>query len=190
MAPASKEEGFPNVSDNKNAASAVSRRQAIAGMAAFTAACAALPGYASAMDTVTATGTAANKAGEKPVKVVWMIKRKHGVSVEKFRAAYRHHISLIEEHLGSTFTEYRLNFPNEAFGGIQELSANKGYISGPVPVDYDCITEMLCPNRAAYEEGLKIATTPGISELIDADENKFIDHETVITWLCDELKVI
>lgn len=165
----------------------ISRRRALGQMAALGAAYGLLAGCKS--EQIVAEGTAA-RGGEQAVKVVWMVKRKPGLSVAEFRDAYRHHVDLIVKHIGPTFTEYRLNFPNEAFGGIKELSANEGYISGPIPVDYDCITEMLCPDRAAYEEGLKIAVSPEVAPLLDADEGKFIDRGSVITWLGQELKVI
>lgn len=121
-------------------------------------------------------------------RVVWLVKRKEGITPEEFREHYKNHVPKIKEYLGHLTTDYRLTFIDEAYGGINEASSGE-YVAGAIPVEYDCVTTMTSIDRAAFDEGLRITQQPEVARILDEDEKKFIDHKSVITYFCDELQV-
>ena len=120
-------------------------------------------------------------------RVVWLVKRKPGLTPEEFREHYINHVPKIKKYLGHLTLEYSVSFINEAFGGINEASSGKGYIAGAIPAAYDCVTTMTAIDKAAFDEGLRITQQPEVAKILDEDENKFIDHKAVVTYFCDEV---
>jgi hypothetical protein len=121
---------------------------------------------------------------EKSFKVIYLVKRKAGMSREEFMERYLEHAPLVLKYLGQTLATYTLNFPYDADGGIGEFSAGGDYIPKKTASEYDCITEMTWPNRVAFDEGAKIYAQPEVAKIID--ESGFIEYKSVLTLYCSE----
>ena len=110
-------------------------------------------------------------------KVITFNKRKQGISHEQYREHYENsHAKLGEFYYGHLWTKYTRNYVKSASGG----SPAPGGGFGPIDLGYDCITEWIFPNRAAFEELLRIAADPAIGKTFFHDEGLFLDRKALV----------
>ncbi len=101
-------------------------------------------------------------------KVVLLMKRKPGLSLEAFRDYYeRNHAPLAKRLLGAFMLDYRRNYRS---GGISTENTD-----APDGEDFDVITEIWYKDKASMEAMWAHARKPEIAAQIDADGAKFMD---------------
>ena len=119
------------------------------------------------------------------VKLIFMLKRKPGLSKEQFRAHYESsHVELAHKYIGHLLTAYRRFYPTFA-----SLNPSNQPTSGPVPFEfeYDAITEMEVADEAAVLEMQRIFNDPVINPILAEDELKFLDREATVMMVVDEV---
>ncbi|KAL5045998.1 hypothetical protein BDW71DRAFT_182594 [Aspergillus fruticulosus] len=113
-----------------------------------------------------------------PFKALLYVTRKQGLTPSEFKTHYDTvHVPLIKSLAGDDFPicHRRLylarpepgednSYPVVALAGSQE------------DFDYDCITEMTFADEAAFKKFFGRRMEPGTKEIIDADEEKFVDR--------------
>lgn len=111
-------------------------------------------------------------------KVIWLMKRKKGITHEQFREHYeRSHVMLAHKYFGHLWTRYRRNYVKSTFGSG---SPAPGGGMGPIEWGYDCIAEWVFPNEENYKELFRIAADPIIGKEFFEDEGKFLDRKELI----------
>ncbi|KAL6229631.1 hypothetical protein BDW75DRAFT_235050 [Aspergillus navahoensis] len=113
-----------------------------------------------------------------PFKVLYYVARKPGLTPSEFKTHYDTvHMPLIKSLAGDDFPtcHRRLylarpepgednSYPVVAFAGLQDH------------FDYDCITEVTFEDEAAFKKFFGRRSEPGTKEIVDADEEKFVDR--------------
>jgi uncharacterized protein (TIGR02118 family) len=108
-------------------------------------------------------------------KVLAFLSRKPGVSREAFREYYEtRHVPLVNE-VAPRMQAYRRNYL--VFG--EPLSRSDDML------DFDVVTEMEFPDRAAFETWIAAFRAPGATERIAADEENFIDRSRIRTCVVE-----
>ena len=119
-----------------------------------------------------------------PIKILWMLKRKPGITPAQFREHYeRSHAAIARKHVGHLLLSYTRNYQTEAWGGTATDPA--GFRLRPF--DYDCITELVVADEAAFEEMGRIFGAPAASAELIADEHQFLDRDATVMLRCDEV---
>lgn len=120
------------------------------------------------------------------IRIMWLLRRKPGVSFEQFREHYENsHAVLGETYLGHLLLAYRRNYilPSESAGGgsavMSKMLASKAW-------DYDCITEWDLADEAAFEQVVATLSDPAIGTLFHDDEEHFLDRTSVRLIRCDQ----
>jgi hypothetical protein len=129
------------------------------------------------------------------VKVIWLLKRKDGITPEQFRNHYENsHVKMAHKYLGHLMIEYRRNYKGETWGGGVPTSASgedaKGGGFGPIDWEYDCIAEWVMPNQEALDEINRIFADPVIGKEFNQDEEHFLDRGSVLMFKCNEGDVV
>lgn len=110
-------------------------------------------------------------------KVIWLMKRLPGITHAQFREHYENsHAVMGQKYYGHLWLDYRRNYCTETLGGSPAPGGGFGQLDGA----YDCITEMIFRDEAAYEELLRIASDPAIGKAFLDDERKFLDTSKLI----------
>jgi hypothetical protein len=125
------------------------------------------------------------KRNKAMVKLIFLLKRKPGISKEQFREHYENtHVLLAHKYIGHLLTAYRRFFPTFA-----TLNPSNQPASGPVPIEfeYDAITEMEVADEAAVMEVQRIFNDPEISPILAEDERKFLDRESTVMLVVDHV---
>jgi hypothetical protein len=118
------------------------------------------------------------------VKVIWMLKRKPGITQAQFREHYeRSHAAIARKYIGHLLLSYKRNYQTEAWGGT--ASDSQGFRQRPF--QYDCITELLVADETAYEEMGRIFAEPGAAAELYEDELEFLDREASFMLRIDEV---
>jgi hypothetical protein len=120
--------------------------------------------------------------------VMWLLKRKPGISLEQFREHYEgSHAKLGKRYLGHLLLGYRRNYvlPAETAGGA---SAVMGKVLAAKAWDYDCMTEWDLADEAAFERVVAILSDPVIGKLFHDDEEHFLDRSSVRLIRCERLE--
>jgi hypothetical protein len=118
------------------------------------------------------------------IKVLWMLKRKPGITPAQFREHYeRSHAAIARKYVGHLLMSYTRNYQTEAWGGT--ASDPEGFRQRPF--DYDCITELVVADEAAYEEMGRIFGEPAAGAELIEDELKFLDRHATVMLRCDEV---
>jgi hypothetical protein len=118
------------------------------------------------------------------IKVLWMLKRKPGITPAQFREHYeRSHAAIARKYVGHLLLSYTRNYQTEAWGGT--ASDPDGFRQRPF--DYDCITELVVADEAAFEEMGRIFGEPAVGAELIEDELKFLDREATMMLRCDEV---
>ena len=116
-------------------------------------------------------------------KIVCLFKRKASLTHAEFRAYYEaSHVKLAHKHLGAFMADYRRNYIQDVFGIPTEDLA--GGVSG---FDYDCVTEIWFNSDEDYQEWMRAVGDPVIGGEFIEDEHNFIDRESFIMTICDEV---
>lgn len=116
-------------------------------------------------------------------KVLWLLKRKQGITHEEFREHFeREHAPLAMKHIGHLFVEYRRNYIDQTMGrsGVDEQGES---IYGPIEWGWDMISEWILPDAAAFAEIQKIMTGDVIRQF-HALEEKFLDRPAQVMLRC------
>jgi len=111
------------------------------------------------------------------IKMVILLSRKPGMSREDFIRHYETVHAVLAVKLVPGMTDYRRNFldvSKPAFGVTNEHPG------------FDCITEMVFPDRAAYERAFAEFSKPEVIEAIIQDEGKLFDRTRIRTYMVDE----
>jgi uncharacterized protein (TIGR02118 family) len=113
------------------------------------------------------------------VKMMFVIRRKPGISHSEFRDYYETHHAPLAVSLFPQVESYKRNYVIDG-----TLFGTTGLDSGPFT--YDVVTEMGFADQEAYEEFREVAARPEISARIAADEEMFMDRASVALFLVDE----
>ena len=117
------------------------------------------------------------------IKVIFLLKRKDGITHEQFRDHYeKSHSRLGQKYLGHLMLSYIRNYVGEARG-----ARNQG--TKPVAFNYDCVTEWIMPNEEALQEVYRIFADPAIGKEFYDDEERFLDRDAVISIRCKDTDV-
>lgn len=118
-------------------------------------------------------------------RVLWMLKRKDGISFEKFRDHFENgHAKLGHKYLGHLFLDYKRHYKAGTGGGGVPTNPG-GSALGEVDWPYDAIVEWVMPDEAAFEEILRIFADPEIGGIFYEDEEHFLDRDAVFLFKCD-----
>ena len=121
------------------------------------------------------------------IKIIWIIKRKLGVTPEEFRERYERHARLGQKLCGHLQTSYKRNYKLEILGGGTPTTHGEGATFGPIEWDYDVITEVCFANEDAYNQRNQIFADPVTARQFYEDEEDFLDRESVIMFRCEEV---
>ena len=112
-------------------------------------------------------------------KVMWLLKRKPGITLEQFRDHYENsHAILGKKYLGHLLVHYKRNYKTGIWGGGVPTE-DGGSSFGPREWDYDCIAEWGMPDEAAFDEIMRIFADPEIGKIFYEDEEHFLDRGSV-----------
>lgn len=115
-------------------------------------------------------------------KVIWLLKRKEGITLEQFREHYeRSHVALAHKYIGHLLTSYVRNYKVETAGGA--YFENDGFAA--FDWDYDVITEWTCPSEEAFNEIMALFLEPDIGREFYEDEFNFMDRDRTIMFKCE-----
>jgi hypothetical protein len=117
-------------------------------------------------------------------KVVWLLKRKDGMSHEAFRKHFEEsHVKLAQKYIGHLFAEYRRNYVTQIFDGGDPREPDGGF--APREWEYDLISEWGLHDEAAFAELNRIMADPEISRIFKEDEDKFVHRKSMAMIPCD-----
>lgn len=109
-------------------------------------------------------------------KVFGFLSKKEGITTQAFIDYYEnHHVPLICR-LAPTPNVYKRNY----------LSRGDELNRGDNAIDFDVVTELVFPDRAAYLEWRAALSKPGSGEQVVADEVKFLDRSRTMACIIDE----
>jgi hypothetical protein len=112
-------------------------------------------------------------------KVLWLLKRKPGISLEQFRDHYeRSHAILGQKYLGHLLIDYKRNYKVATAGGGVPTDPKGGGLAAQ-EWEYDCVTEWVMPDEQAFEEIMRLFADPVIGKIFHDDEENFLDRESV-----------
>ena len=110
-------------------------------------------------------------------KVLWLLKRKPGITFEQFRDHYENsHAVLGQKYLGHLMVAYKRNY---------DMGNAAGAEARPKASGYDCITEWVMPDARAFEESMRLLADPVIGKIFHDDEEHFLERESVRLVRCD-----
>jgi hypothetical protein len=116
-------------------------------------------------------------------KVIHLIKRKSHLTHEQFREHFeRSHAAMALKFCGHLFSEYRRNYVHVVMGGGDARLQGSGY--GPMEWQWDLLSEWILPREENLHEIYRIMESPGIKQLFQEDEDRFIDRKANVTMLC------
>ena len=118
-------------------------------------------------------------------KVLWLLKRKTGITLEQFRDHYENsHAILAQKYLGHLLVEYKRNYKTGTAGGGVPTDPHGNALAAQ-EWEYDCVAEWVMPNEEAFEEIMRIFADPVIGKVFHDDEEHFLDRESVFLVKCD-----
>src|SRR5579871_5374357 len=114
------------------------------------------------------------------LKIMWLIKRKKGISVEQFRKHFEtSHSPMALKYVGHLFLDYKRSYPDQTF-----VRGSEGGNFAPAPPwEWDVISEWTLANEEAFNEIMKIMTGDILKEFHE-DEDKFLDRGARIMLKC------
>jgi len=119
-------------------------------------------------------------------KLVFLLKRKPGITKEQFREHYESsHVKLAEKYIGHLLTGYHRNYP--VFATLNPSEQPEGSEVKPYDFQYDAVTEMRVRDEAAIAEIARIFNDPAIQPILAEDELKFLDRASTVMLVCDEV---
>ena len=123
-----------------------------------------------------------HELGDDVVKIMWLLKRKPGLTAEQFREHYeRSHVPMAQKHIGHLLLEYRRNYKVETAGG--PYFENGGFAA--FDWDYDVITEFVLKSNADVSEMFRVFSDPLVGQEFYEDELNFMDRDRTIMYRCE-----
>lgn len=117
-------------------------------------------------------------------KILWFLKRKPGITREQFRDHYENsHAVLGQKYFGHLMRGYTRNYQTEFCGRSPNERGELAF--GPMPFEYDCITEWVMEAEAALNEILALLGDPVIGRIFHDDEEHFLDRAATKLFRCD-----
>lgn len=101
------------------------------------------------------------------IKMITMLKRKPGLSMDEFRTYYEEHHAKLGVKYQTKMVRYLRHY---LYPAAEALS---GEVREP---DYDVLTEVWFEDRAAYEEGAALMLEGEANAALSADEDKIFDR--------------
>jgi len=118
-------------------------------------------------------------------KVIWLLRRKPGITHEQFRDHYEtSHSVIAKKHFGHLMTAYRRNYKTDCWGG-GVTGAEEAASFGPREWEFDVAAEWEMPDEVAFDEIMRIVSAPEIAPIFYADEEHFLDREATMLIKCD-----
>jgi hypothetical protein len=112
-------------------------------------------------------------------KVIWLLKRKPGITHEQFREHYENsHAVLGQKFFGHLILSYKRNYD-----AAKQAGQENAFMASRQS-DYDCITEWIMPSEAAFEECMELLADPVIGKLFLEDETYFLDGAATRLMRC------
>lgn len=109
-------------------------------------------------------------------KIIWLFKRKEGITLEQFRDHYESsHSVLGKKYLGHLISRYVRNYVQPADPSRPSRHA----------FAYDCITEWTMHDAAAFDEAMRIFKDPEIGTIFRDDEKHFLQSDSITLVLVD-----
>lgn len=113
-------------------------------------------------------------------KVLWLLKRKPGISFEQFCEHYENsHSVLGQKYFGHLFLDYRRNYDRALEAGAS------GGVAGLLTSGYDCIAEWVLRDEQAFDECMDLIADPVIGKIFRDDEEHFLDSSATRLLICD-----
>lgn len=116
------------------------------------------------------------------IKMVALLSRKPGLTLEEFRTYYEErHVPLIAE-LNPFMADYRRSY-------VDFATASKGGISAAVgswAPDFDVLTEIWFEDRETFDKARAALTQPDSAARIGRDEENFLDRDNKRIFLVEE----
>ena len=118
------------------------------------------------------------------IKIVFLLKRKPGMTREAFREHYENvHSELARKYIGHLLLKYTRNYVDIA-GGHQEDAIVGVSSAGGAEPDYDVITEMVLAREEDLAEMERINNLPELKPIFAADEERFLDRHALRFYVC------
>ena len=112
-------------------------------------------------------------------RIMWLLKRKPGITHEQFREHYEtSHSELGKKYVGHLMLGYHRHYD-----AAKEAGASFGTPLSSV-TDYDCIAEWVMRDEAAFEEAMRIMAEPDILAIFQEDETHFLDSASTRLLRC------
>lgn len=118
------------------------------------------------------------------IKLIFMFKRKPGLTHEQFHAHYENsHVPLVRKYLSHLFVDYRRNYVTGALGETSQTSRD----AIEQDLGFDAITELWFADEAAVAEMRAITSDETIGRLFYEDELEFFDRAACRMVTCQEI---
>lgn len=118
------------------------------------------------------------------IKIIFMLKRKPGMSVEAFRDHYENvHSHLARKYIGHLLVSYTRNFVDIAGGHQEDAITGVSNAAGEAD-DCDVITEMVLKSEEDLAEMERINNLPELAPIFAADEERFLDRSKLRFFVC------
>jgi uncharacterized protein (TIGR02118 family) len=112
-----------------------------------------------------------------PVKVIAMLKRKPGLAVDDFARYYETRHAPLIRSIAPQISDYRRNY-------LQREGAILA--PGAADPDFDVVTELWFPDRAAFDEAMTAMTSPENAARIARDEENVFDRSRTMFFVVTE----
>lgn len=115
------------------------------------------------------------------IKLICLMNRKPGLTMEEFKAYYEdHHVPLITRLLPHTI-DYRRNF-------AEDVQHHAGHLPDGPPTErlFDVVTELTYATEDMHQKTLDALADPEIGRIIAEDEEKFFDRTSMRVFVVDE----
>ncbi len=117
-------------------------------------------------------------------KIIWLLKRKPGITMEKFQEGYERHARLAQEVAGHLLAKCVRNYKTETWGNGTPTTHDGSGGFGPFEWGYDCIAEIYYHDEAAFIENNRIFADPVLGKRFYDDEEDFLDRSAVVMFKC------
>jgi hypothetical protein len=118
-------------------------------------------------------------------KVIWMLRRKPGITFAQFRDHYESsHARLGEKYLGHLMSSYTRNYNARPEADAEAVDPIDRAIAAKRS-DYDCITEWELRDEQALREVFAVLFDPVVGKLFHDDEEHFLDRDSVRLVTCE-----
>src|SRR5690554_81689 len=121
------------------------------------------------------------------VKAIFLIRRKPDLSVEEFRTHYENqHVDIALKYIRPYLKGYHRNYPDNSLSYLETVENSES--GGSPQFNYDCVTEMWFENEERLQSMLDRLSEPDARAEIGADEELFLDPQSVVFLKCKETR--